>query len=114
MTAGSFDRESRVFDEPLVPKEPREDAQTIAGLFRFRSVRVEDAQAEIALLRSQRAPKNTIGPDAEIPVTNHADLPDRRGRLPGRKIRGVEHYIVIPESVVFMEAHAVRVAKSRA
>ena len=105
LAAGNFDGEIRLFDEALVIKEARENAQAVAGFFGFRAIGVKNAQTELAFLRGQWTPKNTVGADAEIAVAHDADLLDRWGWLPQGEIAGIEDNVVVTEGVVFVKSH---------
>lgn len=105
LATGNFDGEVWLFGEALVVKEARENAQAVAGFFGLRAIGVKNAQSELTRLRGQRTPKNSVGADAEVAMTNDADLLGRRGWLPRRKIAGIEHNVIVAEGVVFVKAH---------
>ena len=107
MAAGRLDRELRIFDQTLIPKEAGEDTQAIARLLGLGAIRVEDAQAELALLGGEGTPEDAIGAHAKIAVADHARLVLGRDR-PAGKIRGVQDEVVIAEGVVLVEAHGNR------
>ena len=102
--AGRLDREVRGFHQALVPEEAGEDAQAVAALLRLGAVGIENAQAEIGLLRRHRPPEDAVGAEAEVAVADHADLPGLR-RLPLGIIAGIEHQVVVAQGVVLVEAH---------
>src|SRR4051812_23386580 len=74
MAARSFHRKLGMCSQLLIPKKTRENAQAVAAFFGFRTIRIKDAKAELALLGRQRSPENTIGAYAEISVANDANL----------------------------------------
>ena len=104
---GDFDRERCFADELLIVEEAGENSQTIARFFRLRAIRIKDAQTKLRLGRGQGTPENPIGARAKIAVTDHPDLLAVR-RRPAGKIGGVQHNVIVAQSVVFIKAHAVK------
>ena len=80
-----------------------ENADTVAGFFGLRAIRVEDAEAEGAVGAFNRTIEDAIGAEAEVAVADFADSGDREK---GGAVLRLEDEVVVAEGVVFRETHA--------
>ena len=93
-------RECGIGDLVRVPQIARKDPQTIAALFRFRSIRIEDPQRE-SRFGLRTCDQNPVGPDAEMPVTDRL----HQGRRECLGLTQFQNQVVVSESLVFVKLH---------
>ena len=105
-TTGGFDGEFLIRpDLFLIPEVAGKDAESIAALFGFAAVGIEDPEAEGSLGAGEGAEQDAIAAGAEIAMANDADLIDGK-RV--ESIGGIDDEVIVAESVVLRELHGRR------
>jgi hypothetical protein len=96
------DMKCLVADGVLIPEVAGEDTQSVAALFYFAPVGIQNAKFEFARNGTAFANQDAIGADAETAIT---DLPHGLRCESLAPLNSLDNQIVISQGMIFRERH---------